>query len=229
MWPYPVGLTRFIYNPRTSAAAIEKAALWLAFFQKGKFRPDCPHNLRGESVRKTLLTVLSRSRRLGLPLKIADAIQEWIGGNEDNISRMTSTCVPLCLFDPEHIFASTDTTSVVDFEEPECGWPGEDPVSFLGYCDLKWSPLLPKMTTDHVGSVFFRAYAREAQIDRVFRASVECFYIRDLLNTYLSQTKVVEGWSWCRKLYTAWKAGFARAQLARRTAKGTWQTILEWD
>jgi hypothetical protein len=216
--------------PVTAIKAVERAASWLAEYQKIACHGGQHRNLRGYELKLDLQTAL-HSCRSRLRSGIVEVIERWLQNMEGSLLQISSVCVPVPdAFKPDHIFVTREKTCVVDFEEESCGWPGEAPAIFLAYLDLKWA-FQTEFWLKTVRRHFLQAYASQVQFDSSHKLSLEICYALELLNAFLApwegwgSTKLSES-SWLERRFMWWKSRSAKKLIIRRSATGIWQSVV---
>jgi aminoglycoside phosphotransferase (APT) family kinase protein len=211
--------------------AIRKAASWLVVYQKAPCHLGHPHGIGGPThqseLRGHIDETLEMCREHGIHANAIAAINDWF----DNIdgSRLTTTCVPKCDFNPTHVFLSEDRTSVIDFEAVSCGWPGENLADFIAYCQVFRKTITPPaVSLEELRETFIREYASQVKFGPIHEVSLEASYALQLLETFLLPW-TDQGHSWAKEASLFRNSFFAKREIVKRTSTGEWQTILSKD
>ncbi len=209
---------------------IRRTASWLVAFQRMPCHKEGVHKLGGpadvDGVQDHLHTLLELCREHGMNPHPSEVIQEWFSTLRDSLADLRSTCVPICDFQPTHVFLSETQTSVIDFEEPNCGWPGENLASFLVYCQVYWNPIVPTaIPVEKICRTFLESYVSQVKFGLAHQMSLEVAFVLDLLDTYLRPWTDKEQ-RWTKQKVSYWRSWLAKREIAKRTSTGTWQTIV---
>jgi hypothetical protein len=210
---------------------IRRAASWLVAFQTMPCHRQGIHTLGGaadiDGAQDHLHSLLGQCREHGMNARRVRFIEEWFFALRESLADLRTTCVPICDFQPTHVFLSETQTSVIDFEEPSCGWSGENLASFLAYCEVYGNPILPTVVpVEKICRAFVESYASQAEFGPAQQISLEVAFVMDLLDTYLRPWTDLEQ-SWTKNKVSYWRSWLARREVAKRTSKGGWQTVLE--
>lgn len=214
----------------TAIDAIRGAASWLAAYQKTPCHGEKVHELRGSTwlgeVRGYLRDHLDTCRRHGLNYRMVRSIGTWLDCIGDAFSDITCACVPAFDYQPTHIFVSEGKTSVIDFEDLSCGWPGENLASFLAYCQIyKTGIFRVALPLENLRSIFLGHYASQTEFGPAQMMSLEIAFLLELLETFL-RPWVDEDLTWLKNKASYWRSWLAKREIIRRTTTGRWQTVL---
>jgi hypothetical protein len=202
--------------------SIQRAANWLVSYQEMTCQVDSPRIVLGRSLHEYLISKLKSCDQHGLDTESVERIRRSLTQKEKEVSDASSPSVPLCSFDPEHIFVSGDRVSVVDYEEPDCGWPAQDPASFLAYIDLKWTIHPGRISHEDILEIFQEAFT--AKYDSTFKLTFAYMYLSDLLDAFLDRWSS-PGVSFLTRSYLSWKSRWA-TNLIRNRSRASWEALM---
>lgn len=240
LWPSPFAGDRNEYS--TSALdAVRRAASWLALYQTIPSHEQL-HNLHGDVLIEGVRAALDLCRERRLSPLCAEGIASWLSEVEHDVKRMTSVCVNTCHLQPNHMFISEEETSAIDFEDAGCGWPSSDLAAFLAYCGVYKKSFYPMgIPFEALCENFLQAYSSRNKFDTNRWTLLEISYLKELLDAFLARSifaakhlswrksgnpiLLTRWFSW--NYWLSWIAYLAKREIATRTAKGNWQTLLK--
>jgi hypothetical protein len=243
LWPSPFAKDRNKYST-VALDAIRRAASWLALYQTITPHED-PHNLKGEMLIEEIRANLDLCGKRGLSPLLVEGIASWVSEVEHGVKGMRSECVNTCHLQPNHMLISEEETSAIDFEDAGCGWPSSDLAAFLAYCGVyKKTFYSMSISFEVLCENFLQTYSSRKKLGTNHWTLLEISYIQELLNAFLapsifaakhlswrisgSPILLTRWFSW--NYWLSWISYLAKREIAKRTAKGNWQTLLkEWD
>lgn len=240
LWPSPFAQDGNEYSV-SALDAIRRAAGWLALYQTIAPHEDL-HNLKGEMLIEDIRTNLDLCKQRKLTPVLVEGIASWLFEVEHGVKGTTSACVNTCHLQPNHMLISDEETSAVDFGDAGCGWPSSDLAAFLVYCGVyKKTPFHMSVSFETLLENFLRAYSSRSKFDLDHWLLLEISYVQELVNAFLAPSIFAEkhlSWrksahpilltrwfSW--NYWLSWIAHLAEREMAKRMAKGSWQTLLQ--
>jgi Ser/Thr protein kinase RdoA (MazF antagonist) len=241
LWPSPGAKDR---NEPSALDAVRRAASWLASYQTIPSHEE-PHNLKGEILVQAVRSKLDPCRQQGLAAPVVKCIASWLTQVEHNAKDITSTCVNTCNFKPNHILISNEETTVIDFGDggrKSCGWLSNDLVMFLAYCGVYKKTIYPmSISFETLCDNFLRTYSSKIKFHTNEMMLLEISYVLELLDAFLGPSVFVANHADWRKsgnpiflnrwfswrCWLPWIAYLAKREMVKRTAEGTWQTLLK--
>jgi hypothetical protein len=243
LWPSPLAKDRNKYST-VALDAIRRAASWLALYQTITPHED-PHNLKGEMLIEDVRANLDLCRERGLSPPLVEGIASWLSEIEYGVKGTTSVCISTCHLQPNHMLISEERTSAIDFEDAGCGWPSSDLAAFFAYCGVYKKTFYPmSISFEDLCENFLQTYSSRNKFGTNHWTLLEISYVQELLNALLAPSIFAAKHSSWRKsgspilltrwfswnYWLSWISYLAKREIAKRTAKGNWQTLLkEWD
>jgi hypothetical protein len=226
LWPSWFPFTASAQERSAAVGAVQKASSWLAIFDKSSFHAGRPHILEAAKLVNDFRFALDLCREHGLHARAIEAVGSWFSQFEDDLSALASPCVPICIFTPDHIFIDRDKTTVVDFDETGCGWPGQSLAIFIAHGDLK-TGLGAALSQEELHGYFLRSYMARTGFGEVHRQFFEVFYLLEFLETFAAPWDPnLKTSTPLARSYIRWKARVAARHITERTKAGKWRTVL---
>jgi hypothetical protein len=240
LWPSPFAKDRSTHST-VALDAIRRAASWLALYQTITPHED-PHNLKGKMLIEQVRANLDLCSEHGLSPHLVEGIARWLSEVEHGVKGMTSVCVNTCHLQPNHMLIAEKETLALDFEEAGCGWPSSDLAAFLAYCGVYKKTFYPmSISFEVLCRNLLQTYSSRNKFDKSHWMLLEISYVQELLDAFLapsvfaaehlswrksgSPTLLTRWFSW--NYWLSWIAYLAKREIAKRTAKASWQTLLK--